>query len=159
MTYLNRLIQKSLIMLLPLAVMMLQADAPALAKKAGQPAEVPPLATEQEKRFPQKTNWSLMELDGKAPAGSEAPTLVIDDNMRGSGFSGCNTWSSALYPVRGQRLLMGSVALTRKACDPALMTLERSYLTILHSGPNWDLDSGFLVIKSKAGNLRFRPSI
>lgn len=112
---------------------------------------------EYESPFPLKMNWSLSEINGKSPPGEA--TLIIDDNLRGSGLSGCNTWSAALYPVRGRKLAMGPVAQTKKSCDAGLMQFERTYLTILHSGPVWDQKGSSLTIKSQAGTLTFNRGL
>lgn len=112
---------------------------------------------EYETPFPLKMNWSLAEINGKSPPGEA--TLTIDDNLRGSGLSGCNTWSAALYPVRGHKLAMGPVAQTKKSCEAGLMQFERTYLTILHSGPVWEQKGSTLTIKSQGGTLTFNRGL
>ena len=77
--------------------------------------------------------------------------MAIDEALRGSGNSGCNTWSATLYPVKGQHLAMGPVALTKKTCTPDLTNFERMFLGILHSGPTWDLQGSTLTIKTQDG--------
>jgi heat shock protein HslJ len=110
-----------------------------------------------ESNFPTKATWNLSDINGKAPP-AEA-TLTIDENLRGAGVSGCNTWSAALYPVRGHKLAMGPVAQTKKVCSNELMQFERMYLTILHSGPGWDLVGSTLTIKGQAGTLIFNRGL
>jgi heat shock protein HslJ len=117
----------------------------------------PGAAKKDEKEFPTKANFNLKEINGKAPAGDAS--LTIDSTFRGSGYSGCNTWSATVYPVRGQKLLMGPVVMTKKTCDPALMTFEREYLTILHSGPTWDTQGDTLTVKGQTGTLVFLRSL
>ena len=50
---------------------------------------------------------------------------------------------------------MGPIALTKKTCAPDLMNLERLFLTVLHSGPTWDLQGSTLTIKNQYGTLVF----
>ena len=102
-----------------------------------------------EPQFPTKANWTLTSANGKPPP-VEA-TMAIDEALRGSGNSGCNTWSATLYPVKGQHLAMGPVALTKKTCTPDLNNFERMFLGILHSGPTWDLQGSTLTIKTQDG--------
>ncbi len=116
-----------------------------------------PKTQEYESPFPTKMNWNLGDMNGKAPP-AEA-TLTIDENLRGAGVSGCNTWSAALYPVRGHHLAMGPVAQTKKSCANDIMQFERMYLTILHSGPSWELVGSTLTIKSQAGTLVFNRGL
>ena len=90
-----------------------------------------------DKEFPTKATFNLKEINGKAPPADAS--LLIDGTLRGSGVSGCNTWSATIYPIKGQKLAMGPVVMTKKQCDAALMTFEKEYLGILHSGPTWEI--------------------
>ena len=81
------------------------------------PKPLPPL----QKNFPLDQTWSLKELNGKpVPSGLDA-SLKIDGNLRGSGFTGCNSWSATLYPVKDQHLMVGPFALTKKQCAKDVM--------------------------------------
>jgi heat shock protein HslJ len=116
----------------------------------------PPKPPAIEKPFPTETTFRLVELNGKpVPRGVEA-TLLIDTAFRGQGTSGCNTWSAALWPVRGQRLMGGGVNTTRRSCPAPVMAFERSYLAALLSGATWDIVRDDLVVKSPRGSLRFQ---
>ena len=109
----------------------------------------------EEKTFPKDSNWTLRSLNGKpVPAGLEG-TLRIDNQFRGSGFAGCNTFSATMWPVRGQRFAVGGIAVTKKACPPAIMQFEQAYLRALFAGPSWDMVNGLLEVKSQAGSLSF----
>ncbi|MDE2365217.1 MAG: META domain-containing protein [Hyphomicrobiales bacterium] len=108
---------------------------------------------EYEAPFPTKMTWNLTSMNGK-PSSADA-SFIIDENYRGSGASGCNTWSAALYPVKGHRLAMGPVALTKKTCGAELANFERVFLTVLHSGPTWELQGSTLTVKSQYGTLVF----
>jgi heat shock protein HslJ len=110
-----------------------------------------------EPQFPTKMNWILSTANGKAPP-VEA-TMSIDENLRGTGNSGCNAWSATLYPVRGQKLMMGPVAMTKKTCPAEQTALERMFLSVLHTGPTWELVGSTLTIKSQAGTLVFNRGL
>ena len=81
--------------------------------------------------------------------------MRIDNQFRGSGFAGCNTWSATMWPVRGQRFAVGGIAVTKKACAPAAMQFEQAYLRALFAGPTWDIVNGLLEVRSQAGSLSF----
>ncbi|MBL8590961.1 MAG: META domain-containing protein [Methylobacteriaceae bacterium] len=109
----------------------------------------------QEKTYPTKVTWTLRAINNKpVPAGADI-TLMIDDNYRGSGFAGCNNWSATIYPLRGQKLAAGPIALTKRKCEPAKMQLERAFLVGVHSGPTWDLEGSDLILKGQGGAMRF----
>jgi heat shock protein HslJ len=88
---------------------------------------------EPPKLFPIGVSWTLVDINGRRPP-AEA-TLRIDTTLRGNGFSGCNTFSAAIYPTRMQTLAAGPLAITKRACSPAVMQFERTYLSGIYSRP------------------------
>ena len=126
---------------------------PAPEQKQEQPAG----EKKYDKEFPTKATFNLKEINGKPPAGDAS--LLIDGTLRGSGSSGCNTWSATIYPIKGQKLAMGPVVMTKKQCDAAVMAFEKEYLTILHSGPTWDTQGDTLTVKGPTGTLVFLRSL
>ncbi|HMN73752.1 MAG TPA: META domain-containing protein [Rhodoblastus sp.] len=110
-----------------------------------------------ESPFPTKANWQLTSINGKTPPADAS--LLIDENLRGTGSSGCNTWSATLYPIKGHRLAMGPVAMTKKTCSNEINGFERAYLTVLRSGPVWDLKGSTLTVKSQYGELVYNRGL
>ena len=124
-------------------------------EEEGPPKPLPP----QQKNFPLDQTWSLREVNGKpVPEGLDA-SLKIDGNLRGSGFTGCNSWSATLYPVKDQHLAVGPYALTKKQCAKDVMAVEFGFLSSLLGNPTWDLVNGDLVIKGPRGSLRLARSL
>ncbi len=121
----------------------------------GPPKPLPPL----QKNFPLDQTWSLRELDGKPVAEGIDASLKIDSNLRASGFTGCNSWSATIYPVKDQHLMAGGFALTKKQCPKDLMDLEMHFLSSLTGNPTWDLVNGDLVIKGPRGSARLARSL
>lgn len=116
-----------------------------------------------EKQFPIGTVWILKSFNEKPVPVSDELTFSIDNAYRGFGYSGCNTWSATIYPVKNQTLAVGPVALTHKKCEAAKMKFENEYLLSIHAGPTWDLvgsaDGTELVMKGQGGSLRFIRSL
>ena len=112
-----------------------------------------------EKVFPLDTTWVLASLNGR-PVPGEAPSFVVSGQLRATGFSGCNSFSMTLYPVKDQKLAAGAVAITRKSCDKAVMASEHAFLVGLHSMPKWDLSmDGTLSLKTLVGTMAFRRGV
>lgn len=138
------------------------AATPALAQNRGQmPSRSelgapPPLPSmeKQEKSFPMGAAWAAVSLNGK-PISDRRATLQIDNNLRGTGFAGCNTFSASAYPLREQGFAVGPIAVTKRACDGGASAFEKSFLTALRAANKWDLVQGKLVLKGGAGELRF----
>ncbi len=138
------------------------AAQPALAQKKKKGQEQSEGEKKEDKNayespFPTKANWQLVTINGKTPP-AEA-SLLIDENLRGTGLSGCNTWSATLYPVKGHRLAMGPIALTKKSCSAEIAGFERAYLSILATGPVWDVKGSTLTVKSKNGELVYNRGL
>ena len=148
---------KKLAILAAISVAAALAAQPVLAKKKKDQEQEQGQAQKKDDKFayespfPTKATWQLRTINGKNPP-AEA-SLLIDENLRGTGSSGCNTWSATLYPIKGHRLAMGPVAMTKKSCTPEVNTFERAYLTVLRSGPTWDLQGSTLTVKSQYGEL------
>lgn len=118
------------------------------------PAPIP----QQEKTFPFGAAWSASTMNGKSVSGMRA-TLLVDANLRGTGFGGCNTFSASAYPLRQQAFAVGPLALTKRACDQATSGFERSFLTALRGARKWDIVQGRLVISTASGDLVFERAL
>ena len=71
-------------------------NGPQTEEDEGPPKPLPPL----QKNFPLDQTWSLRELNGKpVPAGVDV-SLKIDGSLRGSGYTGCNSWSATCIRSR-----------------------------------------------------------
>ncbi len=120
------------------------------------PKPLPPM----QKNFPLDQTWSLRELNGKPVPSSVDISLKIDGTLRGSGYTGCNSWSATVYPVKDQHLAVGPYALTRRECPSKdLKALEIGFLSALLGSPAWDLVNGDLVIKGPRGSMRLVRSL
>jgi heat shock protein HslJ len=135
------------------------ADAQSRGRQSQQPpAQQAPPSQGQEKTFPLGASWSAVLLNGK-PISDRRATFQVDANLRGTGFSGCNTFSAAAYPLRQQGFAVGPLALTKRTCDKGLMDFERAFLLALRGARNFDLVDGRLVIKGAAGEVQFDRGI
>jgi heat shock protein HslJ len=102
------------------------------------------------KVFPLNSSWVAVSLNGK-PFTGERPSFRLDDQLRATGFSGCNTYATAAYPLREQGLAVGPFALTKKSCDKATMALEQAFLVALRSSGKWDIQGRNLIIQTQNG--------
>jgi heat shock protein HslJ len=71
-------------------------------------------APRQEKQFPLGSSWTVVSLNGK-PFSGERPSIAVNQQLRATGFAGCNNFSATLYPLRQQSLAVGPLALTARA--------------------------------------------
>jgi heat shock protein HslJ len=130
---------------------------PAQNEKDQQEATAPePIPTY--KPFPHNFIFNLKDINGKTASGDI--WIRIDSTMRGTGFSGCKSWSG-VFVVGANRL--GPKAMPAVAdgkCDPALQAVEREFWQVMMSGPFWDTQGSDLILKgAKGGVLRFTRSL
>ena len=122
--------------------------------KVPQPGEGP-----AGKVFPLNSSWVAVSLNGK-PFTGERPSFKLDDQLRATGFGGCNTYATAAYPLREQGLAVGPFALTKKSCDKSAMAIEQTFLVALRSSGKWDIQGRNLIIRTQnGGQLIFERSL
>ncbi len=141
------------LVLVPMATTELSAQTAPRARPE-RPSETITPTQRNEKQFPLGAVWTLVTINGKSPNG-ERPSLVIDEQLRGKGFSGCNTFSATAYPLREQSFVVGPIAVTKKACDGSTLASERAFLVAFRGVRKWDIVNGQLVMSGTAGELRF----
>lgn len=143
-------------MLMPNEAAAQRQKMPSRSELGGEGTPVP--QAQQEKTFPVGANWSVIQLNGKEVYDRRA-TLMIDQNLRGTGFGGCNTFSAAAYPLRQQSIAVGPIAVTKRSCDKGLLDFEKAFLMALRAANKWDLVNGRLVLKGAAGELTLSRSL
>lgn len=102
--------------------------------------------------------WTLVEVAGAPvdPAALNRPaTLLLGDDGRASGNSGCNQFGGS-YTLEDDDLHFGGIAMTRMAC-PGRMDVEATYAAALDSTRAWRVTDGMLELMSDGVVLaRFR---
>jgi heat shock protein HslJ len=126
-----------------------------LMKDDDAPKPMPPL----QKNFPLDQTFSLRDLNGKPVSADIDVSFKLDGAFRASGYTGCNSWSATAYPQQNQHLLVGGLAMTKKACDKGNLEIERAFLRALTGTPAWDLVNGDLVFKGPGGAMRLVRSL
>jgi heat shock protein HslJ len=126
-----------------------------LQKDDDAPKPLPPL----QKNFPLDETFSLRDLNGKPVSADIDVSFKLDGAFRASGYTGCNSWSATAYPQQNQHLLVGGLAMTKKACDKNNLEIERAFLRALTGTPAWDLVNGDLVFKGPGGAMRLVRSL
>jgi heat shock protein HslJ len=117
-----------------------------------------PQPGERDKIFPLDSSWIAVSLNGK-PFTGERPSFRLDNQLRASGFGGCNTFTATAYPLREQGLAVGPFALTKKSCDKSAMAIEQAFLVALRTSAKWDIKGSTLIIQTQNGELRFERAL
>lgn len=98
------------------------------------------------------TAWQLTSLNGQQVPSQDRPTLKFEQE-RLNGSAGCNNYF-ALFQVDGDRLIVQTIASTRKICE-GLMERERQYLSGLQQAEQYQVKNNQLEISTPEGAFIF----
>jgi len=95
--------------------------------------------------------WLVEDIDGKGVIDNARTTLTFDGEGRVYGSGGCNTYTGS-YEIDGDKLSLGSVVSTRKACVPALGDQEAKFFAVLNDAERFEISpTGALVLTGSGG--------
>lgn len=108
--------------------------------------------------------WRLRTLPRENMIEGPAPSLLLAEDGRVSGSTGCNQFFGA-YSIENDRLIIVDADVTLLACGGpsaspnAMAAQERVFLRVLMGSPRLSLESDALVLRSdEEGDLSFsRP--
>ncbi|HLQ86081.1 MAG TPA: META domain-containing protein [Salinisphaeraceae bacterium] len=96
--------------------------------------------------------WVVEDIAERGIIDASHMTLNFDANGRLSGYAGCNNYH-AQYELAGESLRVDTMAVTMKACAPALNNQERRFLQVLRDTHSFDIDAtGKLILHSANGD-------
>lgn len=95
--------------------------------------------------------WKIENINGGGVIDSSNATVTFGTDGRMSGSGGCNNFTGQYEASGNDIAVSGGIAMTRKACAPALMEQDQRLLTILHSARNYSISNGVLTILNKDG--------
>jgi len=101
--------------------------------------------------------WIVEDIANRGIISSSRVTLNFGADGNLSGYATCNQYTGS-YALTGETLTIGIVALTKRACPPALMSQEARFTTLLRGIQAFDLSrNGELILKTRqSGTIRAR---
>lgn len=97
------------------------------------------------------TSWVIVQ-DENARG---APTLEFRAASRANGFTGCNQWF-AQVEREGGRLRFKAIGMTRRACEPSVMEIERDFAVRLERTRSARFDENTLTLIAENGEILAR---
>jgi len=104
------------------------------------------------------TRWRPVEIDGDGVGlgnGPREPFLVLAEDGRLHGFTGCNRLSGS-YERGVSSLTLGPVATTRMACPPGADALETRFLRTLEAVAEYSTEKRTLELRDGTGRVVMR---
>jgi heat shock protein HslJ len=100
------------------------------------------------------TNWSVVAVNGKAPAGTGEYYVQFTDKAIGAKF-GCNSMSGD-YKINGDHLAVGNMVQTEMACPEPSMSMEREASVLFRSNIRAEKIGDRLRLVSEAGTIELK---
>ena len=119
---------------------------------------IPKASSEQPLAFPlDRTMVAVSYKDQQFK--DDRPTLLVSASNRGTGFSACNNWSATIIPRNDGRILIGPVAISKRACVDRLMHNEKVFLFVLATAQKWTYDGKTLKFEGPYGVMAFESAV
>jgi putative lipoprotein len=101
--------------------------------------------------------WVAEDIDGQGVVDTPESTITFTADGSAHGSGGCNRFRGS-YTVEGEKLTIGPLAGTRRACLPAIMEQEDRFHAALGRTRGYRIDKGllFLIDDQGAPTMRLR---
>lgn len=98
-----------------------------------------------------KGKWRVESIDQGGVIDYSMITVHINDDNRVTGLTSCNNYTGTIN-TENQQFLVDKVAVTRKACTPAIAMQEQRFLAALDSAATYEMgEHNFLYVKNSTG--------
>ncbi len=96
--------------------------------------------------------WSVNAINDQVLNQQTSPVIIFNEDMTLSGSASCNNIASR-YRSINNKLVIDSIALTRKMCAPELMRQESTFLEYLNKVNSFEFLNGELLLIDPRGKL------
>ena len=98
--------------------------------------------------------WQVTTFAGEAPLADHPITVEFDEEGNIAGNGSCNRFGGTCK-IEGDKIEVGPLRSTRRACEPEIMQREHKFLALLGSVTSWEIDAGgTLVLRADGGEIR-----
>ena len=97
--------------------------------------------------------WQVTTFAGQTPLTDHAITFEFDNEGNIAGDGSCNRFGGSCK-IEGDKLEIGPLRSTRRACQPEIMQQEHKFLALLGAVTAWSMDGEELVLTGPDGEIR-----
>ena len=101
----------------------------------------------------QGSAWQVKTFAGQAPLADHAITFEFDNEGNIAGDGSCNRFGGSCK-IDGDKIAVGPLRSTRRACEPEIMQQEHKFLALLGAAATWVMDGEELVLTAPEGEIR-----
>jgi heat shock protein HslJ len=105
------------------------------------------------------TAWQVTTFAGQTPLTDHPITFEFDTEGNIAGNASCNRFGGTCQ-IDGDKIEIGPLRSTRRACEPDIMQQEHKFLALLGAAQTWAINpEGELLLGSPDGEIRAERSI
>jgi heat shock protein HslJ len=97
--------------------------------------------------------WQVTTLAGQTPLADHPITFEFDNEGNIAGDGSCNRFGGSCK-IEGDKIEVGPLRSTRRACEPEIMQQEQKFLALLAAATAWSIDGDDLVLTAPDGEIR-----
>jgi heat shock protein HslJ len=97
--------------------------------------------------------WQVTTFAGQTPLADHPITFEFDNEGNIAGDGSCNRFGGSCK-IEGDKIKVGPLRSTRRACEPDIMQQEQKFLALLAAATAWSMDGDDLVLTAPDGEIR-----
>lgn len=97
--------------------------------------------------------WQVKTFAGQTPLADHPITIEFDTESNIAGDASCNRFGGACK-IEGDKIEVGPLRSTRRACEPDIMQQEQKFLALLAAATTWAMDGDELVLTAPDGEIK-----
>jgi heat shock protein HslJ len=97
--------------------------------------------------------WKVITFAGQTPLADHPITFEFDNEGNIAGDGSCNRFGGACR-IEGDKIEVGPLRSTRRACEPDIMQQEHKFLAVLTAATAWSIEGHELVLTGSEGQIR-----
>ena len=97
--------------------------------------------------------WQVTTFAGQTPLADHPITIEFDTEGNIAGNGSCNRFGGACK-IEGEKIEIGPLRSTRRACEPEIMQQEHKFLALLAAVTAWSVVGDELVLTAPDGEIK-----
>ena len=97
--------------------------------------------------------WQVTTFAGQSPLADHPITFEFDTEGNIAGDASCNRFGGSCA-IDGDKIEVGPLRSTRRACEPEVMQQEQRFLALLGAITAWSLDGEELILTAPDGEIK-----
>jgi heat shock protein HslJ len=96
--------------------------------------------------------WQVTTFAGQTPLADHPITFEFDNEGNIAGDGSCNRFGGSCK-IEGDKIEVGPLRSTRRACEPDIMQQEQKFLALLAAATTWSIDGDVLILTAPDGEI------